>query len=251
MPGARTILFVRDQEGACAFWRAALGSAPRLHVPGMTEFDLPGGACLGLMPDSGIRRLLGDALPAAPAAGSGPRAEIYLLVPDPEARLRIAIDAGATPVAPVTDRTWGDRAGYCLDPDGHLLAFAAPAVRPAPEALPASAAPIDLEAAFRSVDAHWSPRVVAALNGQHVRIARLLGAYHWHRHHDEDELFLVRRGTLEIQFRDRTVRLPPGSLFVVPRGVEHRPVCDAEVEVLLFEPAETVPAGTPGDAAAP
>ena len=90
---------------------------------------------------------------------------------------------------------------------------------------------------------HWSPRVIAELNGQHVKVAKLVGAFVWHHHEHEDELFLVHRGRLRMEFRDRVVELGPGEMLVVPRGVEHRPVADGEVEVLLFEPAGTLNTG--------
>jgi mannose-6-phosphate isomerase-like protein (cupin superfamily) len=90
---------------------------------------------------------------------------------------------------------------------------------------------------------HWSPRVVGELNGQHVKLAKLLGDFVWHQHEDADELFLVLRGRLLIQLRDRDVALDPGEFFIVPRGTEHKPVADAEVHVLLFEPAGTLNTG--------
>ncbi len=121
---AHLILYVRDQERARAFYQAALGFAPRLHVPGMTEFELVRGAVLGLMPEAGIRRLL-PALPDPAAARGVPRAEAYLVVASPAAALARALAAGATELSPVLPRDWGDDAGYCLDPDGHVLAFAA------------------------------------------------------------------------------------------------------------------------------
>lgn len=83
----------------------------------------------------------------------------------------------------------------------------------------------------------WRPQVVASLNGQEVKLAKLRGEFVWHHHEHEDELFLCLKGTLKIEFRDRTVTLAPGEAIVVPRGVEHRPIADDEVEVLLFEPA--------------
>ncbi len=89
----------------------------------------------------------------------------------------------------------------------------------------------------------WHPRIVAELNGQHVKLAKLEGPFVWHRHEREDELFLVLRGTLRIELRDRILELREGELVVVPRGTEHRPVADAEVEVLLFEPASTLNTG--------
>jgi len=93
------------------------------------------------------------------------------------------------------------------------------------------------------IAACWSPEVVAALNGQEVRLARLHGEFVWHRHAEEDELFLVLEGRLRILFRDGEVALSPGELVVVPRGVEHKPVAEEECRVLLFEPASTVPRG--------
>jgi RimJ/RimL family protein N-acetyltransferase/predicted enzyme related to lactoylglutathione lyase len=124
------ILYVRDQERARAFYESALGVAPRLHAPGMTEFALPGGAVLGLMPEAGIRRLLPD-LPDPALARGAPRAETYLIVMEPRASLARAVAAGAAELSPVLPRDWGDDAGYCLDPDGHVLAFAAPTPLPA------------------------------------------------------------------------------------------------------------------------
>jgi len=85
----------------------------------------------------------------------------------------------------------------------------------------------------------WRPKVIAELNGQEVKLAKIRGPFVWHRHDDVDELFLVVRGSFRIEFRDRTVELHPGELLVVPKGVEHRPVADEEAEVLLFEPAGT------------
>ncbi|MCC6830442.1 MAG: glyoxalase [Thermoleophilia bacterium] len=121
---AHLILYVADQAAAAAFFAAALGFAPRLDVPGMTEFALPGGAVLGLMPEDGVRRLLGDALPD-PAGGAGvPRAELYLMVPDPAAAHARAVAAGARELSPLLPRGWGHRAAYCLTADGHVVAFA-------------------------------------------------------------------------------------------------------------------------------
>jgi mannose-6-phosphate isomerase-like protein (cupin superfamily) len=90
---------------------------------------------------------------------------------------------------------------------------------------------------------YWNPRIVAELNGQHVKLARLKGAFMWHHHEAEDELFLVLHGRLRMQLRDGEVVLGPGEAIVIPRGVEHRPVADDEVHVLLFEPASTLNTG--------
>jgi len=93
---------------------------------------------------------------------------------------------------------------------------------------------------------HWSPKIVAELNGQHVKLVKFRGEFVWHHHEHEDELFLVVSGRFRMELRDRTVELREGELLVVPRGVEHRPVADEEVSVLLFEPASTVNTGSAG-----
>ena len=85
----------------------------------------------------------------------------------------------------------------------------------------------------------WTPKLIAELNGQHVKVGKLEGEFVWHHHADEDELFLVIRGTLEMHLRDGVVELSPGELIVIPRGVEHKPVARELTEVLLFEPATT------------
>jgi mannose-6-phosphate isomerase-like protein (cupin superfamily) len=94
---------------------------------------------------------------------------------------------------------------------------------------------------------HWRPRIVGELNGQHVKVVKLLGEFVWHKHDHEDELFLVVHGLLRMDFRDRQVRLEEGEFLIVPRGVEHRPVADEEVHVLLFEPAGTLNTGDARD----
>lgn len=90
---------------------------------------------------------------------------------------------------------------------------------------------------------YWNPRIVAELNGQHVKLVKLKGPFTWHAHADEDELFYVVKGHLRMEYRDRAVELDEGELIVVPRGVEHRPVADEETRVMLFEPASTVNTG--------
>jgi mannose-6-phosphate isomerase-like protein (cupin superfamily) len=86
---------------------------------------------------------------------------------------------------------------------------------------------------------HWNPRIVGELNGQHLKLVKFQGEFVWHRHDHEDELFLVVEGRFRMDFRDRAVWLEQGEFLIVPRGVEHRPVADEEVAVLLFEPAGT------------
>ncbi len=90
---------------------------------------------------------------------------------------------------------------------------------------------------------HWNPRVIAELNGQQVKVVKLAGEFVWHHHDHEDELFLVIKGLLRMELRDRVVEIGPGELIVIPRGVDHRPVAEGEVEVLLFEPATTLNTG--------
>ena len=121
---AHFILYVRDPRASAAFYARALGMAPALDVPGMTEFHLDGGAVLGLMPERGIRRLLGDALPDPALAAGAPRAEVYVVVEDAAAFHARALAAGARELSPLAARDWGHRAAYSLDPDGHVLAFA-------------------------------------------------------------------------------------------------------------------------------
>jgi mannose-6-phosphate isomerase-like protein (cupin superfamily) len=86
---------------------------------------------------------------------------------------------------------------------------------------------------------HWRPKVVGELNGQEVKLVKIQGEFVWHHHQNEDELFLIIRGSLRLEFRDRVVQLEPGEMVVVPKGVEHRPVAKEEVELMLFVPAAT------------
>jgi len=98
---------------------------------------------------------------------------------------------------------------------------------------------VNLGEKFARFGDHWSPKVVGALNGQHVKLVKFVGEFVWHQHDAEDELFLVVKGRFRMDFRDREVWLEEGEFLIVPRGVEHRPVADEEVHVLLFEPAST------------
>ncbi len=118
-----TILYVANQEVAKQFYQAVLNIEPILHVPGMTEFKLLDNSFLGLMPLSGIKNLLGSQY-FPESAQSTPRAEIYLLTDQAESYLTRALRNGAQEILPLELRDWGDRVGYCLDPDGHVLAFA-------------------------------------------------------------------------------------------------------------------------------
>jgi mannose-6-phosphate isomerase-like protein (cupin superfamily) len=105
---------------------------------------------------------------------------------------------------------------------------------------------INLSEKLSKFTAHWSPKIVAELNGQHVKLVKFQGEFVWHHHEHEDELFLVVAGGFRMEFRDRSVELREGEMIVVPRGVEHRPVAEREVSVLLFEPATTVNTGNAG-----
>lgn len=102
---------------------------------------------------------------------------------------------------------------------------------------------VNLAEKFSRFDDYWHPRVVGALNGQLVKLAKLKGEFDWHFHEHEDELFLVVQGTLRMQLRDGEVTIAAGEFYIVPRGVEHRPVADEEVHVVLFEPESTFHTG--------
>jgi mannose-6-phosphate isomerase-like protein (cupin superfamily) len=106
---------------------------------------------------------------------------------------------------------------------------------------------VNLALKFSTFDDLWAPKIVAELNGQAVKLAKLQGEFIWHHHDVEDELFLVVKGRLLIQFRDRDVLLEEGDLIVVPAGVEHRPVAEEEAHVLLFEPQTTLNTGNVQD----
>jgi predicted lactoylglutathione lyase len=121
---AHVILYVRDQVKSSAFYNCVLNQNPDLDVEGMTEFNLNDDMVLGLMPETGIKRLLGEAI-RDPALGNGiPRAELYLLVEEAWSYYQRALDAGAKALSPLELRDWGDMVAYCEDLDGHILAFA-------------------------------------------------------------------------------------------------------------------------------
>jgi mannose-6-phosphate isomerase-like protein (cupin superfamily) len=97
--------------------------------------------------------------------------------------------------------------------------------------------PINLNDKLATFTDQWTPKIIGELNGQHVKLAKLKGEFVWHHHENEDELFFVIKGQLIIELKDRIITLNPGELFIVPRGVEHKPIALEEVHVLLFEPA--------------
>lgn len=103
---------------------------------------------------------------------------------------------------------------------------------------------VRLADAFARIDEYWAPKIVGELNGQQVKLAKFSGAFVWHQHDDEDEMFFVVRGRLRIRTPDGELTLEPGEFTIVPRGMQHQPVAlDLECEVLLFEPASTVNTG--------
>jgi len=122
--GALFILYVADQKRCTDFYRQVLDMEPSLYVPGMTEFALGEGRTLGLMPEKGIKNLLGPELPDPEAAHGVPRSEVYLLVDDPDIFHHRALGCGARELSPLSVRDWGHMAAYSLDPDGHVLVFA-------------------------------------------------------------------------------------------------------------------------------
>lgn len=102
---------------------------------------------------------------------------------------------------------------------------------------------VNLQQKFDSFNEHWSPKIVAELNGQQVKLAKLQGEFVWHQHDNEDEMFLVSKGTLQIELEDRTLVINAGEFVVIPKGTPHRPIAKEEVEVILFEPATTLNTG--------
>jgi mannose-6-phosphate isomerase-like protein (cupin superfamily) len=106
---------------------------------------------------------------------------------------------------------------------------------------------VNLKEKLSLIPDFWHPRLVGELNGQYVKLAKVKGEFIWHHHQNEDELFLVLKGALRLEFRDGSVTLGPGELYIVPRGVEHRPVAEEEAHILLFEPASTLNTGNVQD----
>ena len=100
-----------------------------------------------------------------------------------------------------------------------------------------------IEDKFNLFSEYWSPKIVGELNGQHIKLAKLKGAFVWHKHDEEDEMFLVIDGVLKMELRDKTILINKNEFLIVPKGTEHRPVADSEVLVMLFEPATTLNTG--------
>ncbi len=102
---------------------------------------------------------------------------------------------------------------------------------------------INIKEKFTLFSEYWTPNIIAKLNGQAVKIAKIKGPFIWHHHENEDELFLVIKGQLKMEFRDKTEILNEGDIIVVPKGVEHRPVAEEECHILMFEPESTLNTG--------
>lgn len=90
---------------------------------------------------------------------------------------------------------------------------------------------------------YWNPRIVGELNGQHVKLVKAQGEFDWHKHDNEDEMFLVIKGAFEMQLREENIIISQGEFIIIPKGIEHRPVVQEEVHIMLFEPASTVNTG--------
>lgn len=108
------------------------------------------------------------------------------------------------------------------------------------------ASKVNLAEKFSLFTEHWSPKIVGELNGQHVKLVKFTGDFVWHSHATEDELFHVIKGRFRMDFRDRSEWIERGEFIIVPRGIEHKPFAEAEVEVLLFEPVSTLNTGNAG-----
>ncbi|THB65549.1 MAG: cupin domain-containing protein [Desulfovibrio sp.] len=102
---------------------------------------------------------------------------------------------------------------------------------------------VNLEKKFALFNEHWSPKIVGELNESYIKLAKIQGEFVWHKHDNEDEMFFVVKGRLVIRFRDKDVVLNPGEFLIIPRGVEHMPVADQEVWIMLVEPKTTVNTG--------
>jgi len=102
---------------------------------------------------------------------------------------------------------------------------------------------VNLKEKFAKFSDHWNPRLIGELNGQHVKVAKLKGEFVFHHHDDEDEMFLVLEGQLQMVLEDKTIDINAGEFIIIPKGVSHKPIADEEVHLLLFEPASTLHTG--------
>jgi mannose-6-phosphate isomerase-like protein (cupin superfamily) len=97
---------------------------------------------------------------------------------------------------------------------------------------------ININQKFSMFSEHWTPKKIGELNGQQILLAKIKGEFIWHAHEHEDELFMIIQGSLGIEFRDKTIELNEGEIYIIPKGVEHKPIAQEEVHVLLFEPLD-------------
>lgn len=102
---------------------------------------------------------------------------------------------------------------------------------------------VDINEKLSMINDYWNPRIVGELNGQHLKLVKMKGEFVWHKHDNEDELFLVIDGKLKIEFRDKTIELDKNEFIIIPKGIEHRPLAEEEVSVMLFEPVTTLNTG--------
>ena len=102
---------------------------------------------------------------------------------------------------------------------------------------------VNLDHKFTLFEGYWEPKLIGELNGQHIKIAKVKGEFVWHKHEKEDELFLIHKGQLIIKLRNREITLNEGEFFIVPKGVEHKPIAKEEVHLIMFEPAGTLNTG--------
>ena len=102
---------------------------------------------------------------------------------------------------------------------------------------------VNIENKLSLFSKEWDPKIIGELNGQHVKLAKLKGEFIWHKHEEEDEMFLVLKGVLKMELRDKTITINENEFLIVPKGTEHKPVADEVVSVMLFEPATTLNTG--------
>jgi len=102
---------------------------------------------------------------------------------------------------------------------------------------------INLKEKFSLFDEHWTPKIIGELNGQYVKLAKIKGEFIWHNHEQEDELFMVLKGSLVMELPDEKIRLDEGEILIVPKGIDHRPIATKEVHLLMFEPVSTAHTG--------
>ena len=102
---------------------------------------------------------------------------------------------------------------------------------------------VNLQKKFSLFQDHWSPKIIGELNGQYVKLAKMKGEFQWHHHDDEDELFLVVKGSFRMKLRDGDIVVSEGELIIIPKGLEHCPVAEEEAQILLFEPKSTLNTG--------